>query len=73
MSDGKGNQTYHYNETTGALKELVDSAAGTFTAEYDVAGKMTSESYPNGMTAYYTHNQAGETTGIEYKKTDALR
>ena len=29
---------------------------------------MTSESYPNGMTAYYTDNQVGETTGIEYKK-----
>jgi YD repeat-containing protein len=68
MSDGKGSQTYHYDETTGALKELVDSSAGTFTAEYDVGGKMTSESYPNGMTAYYTHNQAGEMTGIEYKK-----
>jgi hypothetical protein len=30
---------------------------------------MTSESYPNAVTAYYTHNQVGETTGIEYKKT----
>ncbi len=30
---------------------------------------MTSETYPNGMTASYTHNQAGETTGIEYTKT----
>jgi hypothetical protein len=30
---------------------------------------MTSVSYPNAMTAYYTHNQAGEATGIEYKKT----
>ncbi len=69
MSDSKGSQTYHYNETTGALSELVDSAAGTFTANYDVAGKMTTETYPNGMTASYTHNQTGETTGIEYKKT----
>ncbi len=69
MSDNKGSQTLHYNETTGALQELVDSAAGTFTASYDVADKMTSESYPNGMTAYYIRNQAGETTGIEYKKT----
>jgi sugar lactone lactonase YvrE len=68
VSDAKGNQTYHYNETTGALIELDDSGAGAFKAEYDLAGKMTSESYPNGMTAYYTHNPAGEAIGIEYKK-----
>jgi hypothetical protein len=24
--------------------------------------------YPNGMTAYYTYNQAGTATGLEYKK-----
>ena len=69
VSDEKGSQTYHYDETTGILTELVDSAAGTFKATYDVAGKMTSESYPNAMTANYTHNQVGETTGIEYVKT----
>jgi streptogramin lyase len=69
VSDPKGNQKYIYNETTGTLSELVDSAAGTFKAEYDIAGRMTSESYPNGMTAYYTRNPAGDTTGIEYKKT----
>jgi hypothetical protein len=32
-------------------------------------GKMTSETYPNGMTAKYTFNAAGEATGIEYEKT----
>jgi streptogramin lyase len=69
VSDEKGNQTYHYDETTGVLAELVDSAAGTFKATYDVAGKLTSESYPNAMTAKYTHNQVGDTTGIEYVKT----
>ncbi len=68
VTDGKGNQTYHYDETTAALKELVDSSAGTFTTTYDVGGRMTSESYPNGMTAYYTHNTVGEMTGLEYKK-----
>jgi YD repeat-containing protein len=69
MSDAKGNQKYIYNETTGALSELLDSAAGTFKASYDIAGKMTSETYPNGMTVNYTHNSAGESTGIEYVKT----
>jgi streptogramin lyase len=69
VKDEKGSQTYHYNETTGFMTELVDSAAGTLKAEYDVAGRMTSETYPNAMTAYYTRNQDGATTGIEYKKT----
>ncbi len=52
VADPKGSQTYHYDETAGTLTELVDSAAGTFKAEYDGAGTMTNESYPNGMTAY---------------------
>jgi YD repeat-containing protein len=68
VSDAKGSQTYIYDETTGARKELRDSAAGTFSASYDVQGRMTSESYPNGMTAYYTYNATGATTGMEYKK-----
>jgi tripartite motif-containing protein 71 len=69
VTDARGNQKYVYNETTGALSELVDSAAGTFKAEYDLAGEMSSETYPNAMTATYTHNSVGETTGIEYEKT----
>jgi len=61
-------QLYTYDPTTGALASLYDSAAGTFTAKYDVEGKITSETYPNGMTASYTRNQAGQTTGLEYVK-----
>src|ERR1035438_10083071 len=38
-------------------------------ASYDVEGQMTSETYPNAMTANYTHNATGEVTGIEYDKT----
>jgi YD repeat-containing protein len=62
-------QIYSYDSMTGALTNLYDTAAGTFTAKYDGEGKMTSEAYPNGMTANYTRNQAGEGTGIEYVKT----
>ncbi|MGA9315200.1 MAG: RHS repeat-associated core domain-containing protein, partial [Solirubrobacteraceae bacterium] len=72
MSDGKGTQTYEYNETTGAVKELKDTQGTstlTFTAAYDVEGNMTSETYPNAMSANYTHNTAGEVTGVEYIKT----
>jgi RHS repeat-associated protein len=68
-NDGKGTQTYTYNTTTGLLTQLVDSAAGTFTASYDIEGNMLTEGYPNGMTATYTLNRAGEATGLEYVKT----
>lgn len=69
MSDGKGTQTYSYEETTGDLTKLVDSGAGTFTASYDTEGNMLTEGYPNGMTATYTYNQVGAATALEYKKT----
>jgi YD repeat-containing protein len=69
VSDEKGSQSYAYEPATGELDKLLDSAAKTFTASYDVEGNMTSETYPNGMTATYTRDPAGETTGLEYAKT----
>jgi YD repeat-containing protein len=68
VTDAKGNQTYTYEETTGELKELHDSAAGTFTAARNVEGAITSETYPDGLTAYYTYNSVGTATSLEYKK-----
>ncbi len=71
-SDGKGSQSYTYDETTGALAKLVDTQGThnlTFTASYDGEGNMTSEGYPNGMTATYTRNAAGMTTALAYEKT----
>jgi RHS repeat-associated protein len=68
VNDGKGTQTYGYDETSGYLTKLVDSQAGTFTASYDLEGKMTSETYPNGMTATYGYDPAGDTTSLVYKK-----
>ena len=70
----KGSQMYSYNSTSKALEKLLDLGpeggvgAGTFTASYDVEGRMTSETYPNGMTAEYAYNSTGEATGIEYEK-----
>lgn len=73
IREGKGKeaesyQTYSYDPTTGFLTKLIDSAAGTFTASYDVEGRMTSETYPNNMTATHTVNPAGQTTGLVYEK-----
>jgi streptogramin lyase len=73
MSDssnkGESNQKYTYDDTTRKLIKLVDSAGGTFTAGYDVEGKMTSEVYPNEMCANYTNSSVGEMTHVEYIKT----
>lgn len=71
VSDGKGSQAYSYDESTGALTKLVDTQGShvlTFTATHDVEGNLASESYPNGMTATYTRNAAGEATGVTYEK-----
>jgi streptogramin lyase len=62
-------QRYSYNETTSQLEKLEDSAAGTFTASYDAEGKMTSETYPNGMCAKYAYNPVGEATSLQYVDT----
>lgn len=67
--DGKGTQTYNYDPTTGELTKLEDSAAGTFTASYDPEGKMTSEGYPNGMSANYAYDSTGKAIALEYLKT----
>lgn len=67
-NDGRGTQTFSYNETTGFLTKLTDSDAGAFTATYDTEGKMLTEGYPNGMTAYYTYSHTGAPTVLEYKK-----
>ena len=68
-NEGKSYQKYTYEATTKEMTKLVDSAAGTFTASYNVEGQLTSEVYPNNMCANYTNNSVGEATHIEYIKT----
>jgi streptogramin lyase len=68
-AEGAGRQVYSYNATTKRLEKLWDSAAGTFTASYDVEGKMMSEVYPNAMCANTSYNDVKEATRIEYIKT----
>jgi YD repeat-containing protein len=69
VSEPKGRQVYSYDPTSGFMTKLLDTAAGTFTATYDVTGNMLTEVYPNGMTAKYARNSVGQTTGLEYEKT----
>ena len=52
--DGKGTQTFGYDETSGLLTTLEDSAVGTFTATYNADGAMTEEGLPNSLVAKMT-------------------
>jgi RHS repeat-associated protein len=68
-SDGKGVQEFHYDATSGALTELKDSAAGTFTAAYNADGAMLAEGLPNGVTAETTYDATGSPVKLRYQKT----
>ncbi len=73
INDGKGSETYTYNEATGLPAELLyeytpSKLQMAFTATYDAEGKLLTETYPNNMTASYTYNQIGEPTTLEYTK-----
>jgi RHS repeat-associated protein len=68
-SDGKGTQTRSYDSNTGLLTSLTDSQAGTFTASYDDDGRILSKTYPNGMKADTTYDEAGSPVRLAYTKT----
>lgn len=69
VTDDKGAQTMNYDAISGALVELEDSAAGTFTAAYDADGNLTEQTLPNGLTAQTTYNDAGVPVHLRYQKT----
>ena len=68
-NDGKVTRTYTYDggsERRGLLTSVVDSQAGTFTGSYDADGKMTSETWPNGIVSNIDTDETGETVGQTY-------
>jgi RHS repeat-associated protein len=71
MNDGKGTQTYTYEEEKlGQIKEIADTAAGKFKATYDPEGNLTSETLPDGLTNNIGYNAVGEPTSLEYHKAN---
>ncbi|WP_243407460.1 DNRLRE domain-containing protein [Frankia canadensis] len=73
--DGKGTYTYTYDGTTGEHRGLVTSlnvgagsAPSTFTAGYNADGKITSQTYPNGLVAATRYDDNGEPTALSYAK-----
>lgn len=69
---GASKQTYSYGSTTKLRTKVTDSAAGTFTAEYDAEGNPTAVIYPFKNCVTYTHNSVGEVTKVEYKKNPII-
>jgi hypothetical protein len=72
-------QKLSYEEATSVVKEIEDQGgegtyegkgAGSFKASYDGEGNMTSETFPNAMTAAYGYNSIGEGTSLVYTKTN---
>jgi RHS repeat-associated protein len=68
-NDGKGVQTATYDEESGVLTQMEDSAAGTFTATYDADGQMIEGGLPNGLVAQASFDEAGSPTHLAYEKT----
>jgi RHS repeat-associated protein len=72
--DGKESRTYFYDGTTGYLTGLDDSGLNgsgnnDFTAAYDVDGRPTQVSYPNGLQAISTYDETGVGIALRYVKT----
>jgi RHS repeat-associated protein len=77
VSDGKGTQTLTYDDTTGQLTGLVDSAltaqygspaAGKISARYNPDGQLATETLPNGLVLTMTYDETGQPTSRKYMK-----
>jgi RHS repeat-associated protein len=67
--DGKETQTRTYDQGTerrGLVTQLVDTQAGTFTATYGIDGDVATETYPNGIVATTTQDEAGTPVQVTY-------
>jgi RHS repeat-associated protein len=72
MNDGKGTETLSYDqgsEHRGLMTGVSDSQSGSFSATYNANGDIATQSYPNGMTATTTTNEADQGVGVTYTKT----
>ncbi|MEO7262337.1 MAG: RHS repeat-associated core domain-containing protein, partial [Jatrophihabitantaceae bacterium] len=72
VNDGKATTSYTYDSATEhrGLVTAEDigagAAPGTFTADYDAAGNLTTQTYPNGLTATTSYDNAGNDTSLIY-------
>ena len=74
VNDGQGTYTYSYDTAAGEHRRLPSTVqlglsggqADTFALTYDAAGAVTTATYPNGLVAQYTRNEAGVPVGLDY-------
>ncbi|MFF5206083.1 DNRLRE domain-containing protein [Streptosporangium sp. NPDC000396] len=75
-NDGRGITTFTYNGTDAAGKierrGLVTkndaNGVGVFTGAYDAAGRLTLQTYPNGLTATNRYDATDKLIGLTYAK-----
>ena len=63
MVDGTGTTAYSY-DSLGRLTQVTDGAGSTVGYGYDLAGNLTSLTYPNGKAVAQAYNQAEELTSV---------
>lgn len=74
-----GQPTLSYTYDDGNRLTRIDQAAGAsnnntpqaVTFAYDAANRLTQKTLPNGITANYSYDDAGQLTNITFKKPDA--
>jgi RHS repeat-associated protein len=72
LNDGQALTTYTYDSGTehrGLLTSLdtgMGAGISTFTGSYDAAGQLTSQTYPNGMTAATSYDNTGDPRTLTY-------
>jgi YD repeat-containing protein len=77
QSDSKGTVTLQYDgsDEHRGLVTSEDIGAGsesTFTAAYDASGDLATQTYPGGLTATRSYDNAGDPTGLTYTKAGTV-
>ncbi|WP_197287204.1 LamG-like jellyroll fold domain-containing protein [Planomonospora sphaerica] len=75
-NDGKGTTTYTYDGTDAAgrsehrgfLTRIDVAAVGAFTGAYSADGELANQTYPNGLTASWHYDTAGNDIALTYTK-----
>ncbi|KUL23947.1 hypothetical protein ADL15_44850 [Actinoplanes awajinensis subsp. mycoplanecinus] len=72
LDDGKSVTTYTYDSNIEHRGVVTAINAGfgvlsTFSGDYDAAGNLSKQTYPNGMTAAYAYDNLGNATALTYE------
>ncbi|MEU7871931.1 RHS repeat-associated core domain-containing protein [Dactylosporangium sp. NPDC049140] len=71
VNDGKATRTYTYDggaERRGLATGVADGQAGTFGGTYDADGRLTGQTWPNGIVVATGYDETGDERSITYTK-----